>query len=156
PSGSQIFVRYMDAEGATTQISHLTESPSGLQWSPDGKSIAFTMNVPVRDNWRIPMPAAPKGAKWTEPPKVVTRLNFRSDRVGYTDEAYRHIFVIPSDGGTARQITSGDWNYSAPNFSADGSVLAFSGLREPDAEWAFRKSNIYTVNLTTGEYKQIT
>ena len=49
PSGSQIFVRYMDAEGATTQISHLTESPSGLEWSPDGKTIAFSMNVPVKD-----------------------------------------------------------------------------------------------------------
>ena len=36
PSGTQIFVRYMDAEGAMTQISHLTESPSGLEWSPDG------------------------------------------------------------------------------------------------------------------------
>src|SRR5438067_10290286 len=35
PSGSQIFVRWMDAEGAVTQISHLTEAPSGLQWSPD-------------------------------------------------------------------------------------------------------------------------
>ena len=156
PTGSQIFVRYMDAEGATTQISHLTESPSGLAWSPDGKSIAFTMAVPVRDNWRINMPTPPKGAKWTEPPKVITRLNFRSDRVGYTDESYRHIFIIPADGGTARQISSGDFSYSAPNFSADGSVLAFSGLRDPDAEHAFRKSHIYTVNLTTGEYKQIT
>lgn len=28
PSGQQIFVRWMDAEGAVTQISHLTESPS--------------------------------------------------------------------------------------------------------------------------------
>src|SRR5438105_243607 len=80
-----------------------------LEWSPDGKSIAFTMNVPVRDNWRIAMPAAPKGAKWTEPPKVVTRINYRSDRQGFIDESYRHIFVIPADGGTPRQVTNGDW-----------------------------------------------
>ena len=33
------------------------------------------------------MPTPPKGAKWTEPPKVVTRLNYRSDRIGFTDEA---------------------------------------------------------------------
>jgi dipeptidyl aminopeptidase/acylaminoacyl peptidase len=156
PSGSQIFVRYMDAEGATTQISHLTESPSGLEWSPDGKSIAFTMNVPVRDNWRINMPTPPKGAKWTEPPKVITRLNFRSDRVGYTDESYRHIFVIPADGGTPRQITTGDWNHSSPSFSADAKYLAFSSLRDPDAEHAFRKSQIYVANLATGEIRQLT
>jgi dipeptidyl aminopeptidase/acylaminoacyl peptidase len=156
PSGSQIFVRYMDAEGSVTQISHLTESPSAIQWSPDGKTIAFNMNVPVRDNWRIPMPTPPKGAKWTEPPKVVTRLNFRSDRVGYTDDYYRHIFVIPADGGTARQITTGDWNYSAAAFSADGQWIAYSGLREPGAENSFRKSQIYAQNVATGEVKQLT
>src|SRR5579884_2048254 len=65
PTGTQIFVRWMDGEGAATQISHLTEAPSALQWSPDGKSIAFNMNVPVRDNgFRINMPQPPKGAKW--------------------------------------------------------------------------------------------
>ncbi|HEY6219579.1 MAG TPA: S9 family peptidase [Gemmatimonadaceae bacterium] len=157
PSGSQIFVRWMDAEGAVTQISHLTEAPSSLEWSPDGKWIAFTMNVPLRDSsMRIRMPAAPKGAKWIEPPKIVTRLNYRSDRVGFNDDAYRHIFVIPADGGTPRQITNGDWNHSGISFSADGKWIAFSSLREPDAENAFRKSNIYAANLETGEIKQLT
>jgi dipeptidyl aminopeptidase/acylaminoacyl peptidase len=156
PSGSQIFVRYMDAEGAVTQISHVTEAPSGLEWSPDGKSIAFTMNVPARDNFiRINMPTPPRGAKWTESPKVVTRLNYRSDRVGYTDDYYRHIFVIPADGGTPRQITTGDWNHQGPSWSADSKSIAFSSLREPDAEKRFRQSNIYVANLATGDIKQI-
>jgi len=156
PAGQQIFVRWMDAEGAVSQISHLTEGPASLEWAPDGKSIAFTMNVATRDNWRIAMPTPPKGAKWTEAPKVVTRLNFRSDRVGYTDESYRHIFVIPADGGTPRQITDGDWNHSGASFSADGKWLAFSSLRINDAEHAFRKSVIYAANVETGEIKQLT
>jgi dipeptidyl aminopeptidase/acylaminoacyl peptidase len=156
PNGSQIWVRWMDGEGAATQISHVTESPSALEWSPDGKSIAFMMNVPIRETWRIAMPAPPKGAKWIEPPKIVSRLNYRSDRIGFTDEAVRHIFVIPADGGTPRQITTGDWNASAPSFSPDGKWIAFSSLRTKDAESAFRKSNIYAANLETGEIKQIT
>ena len=157
PSGSQIFVRWMDAEGATTQISHLTESPSNLEWSPDGKTIAFSMNVPARDNsLRISMPAAPKGAKWTEPPKVITRLNYRRDRIGYTDASYSHVFVIPADGGTPRQLTNGDWNHSAPSFSADGKWIAFSSYRVPDGEDAFRRSEIYAANVETGEIKQLT
>jgi len=156
PSGQQVFVRWMDAEGATTQISHLTDAPSSLDWSPDGKSLAFTMNVPVRESWRIAMPTPPKGAKWTEAPKIVTRLNYRSDRVGYTDESYRHIFLIPADGGTPRQITNGDWNHSGPAFSADGKWIAFSSLREPNAESAFRKSQIYAANVETGEIRQLT
>lgn len=67
PSGTQIFVRWMDAEGAVTQLTRLTESPNGLEWSPDGKWLAFSMFVPVKESWNIQMPAAPKGAKWTEP-----------------------------------------------------------------------------------------
>jgi dipeptidyl aminopeptidase/acylaminoacyl peptidase len=156
PSGQQIFVRWMDANGQATQISRLTESPSGLEWSPDGKSIAFTANVPSRDNWRISMPQAPRGAKWTEPPKIVTRLNYRSDRVGFTDEGYRHIFVIPSDGGTPKQITDGDYNHSGASFSADGKWLAFSSYRVPNSEGVYRHSYIYAANLESGEIKQLT
>ena len=156
PTGSQIFVRWMDAEGAVTQISHVTDAPSGLEWSPDGKAIAFLMNVPVRDTWRIPMPTPPKGAKWTEAPKVTSRLNYRSDRVGYTDESYRHVFVIPADGGTPRQISNGDWNHTGAAFSGDSKWVAFSSLREPNAESAYRKSNIYAANVETGEIKQLT
>ncbi|MBI2404504.1 MAG: PD40 domain-containing protein, partial [Gemmatimonadetes bacterium] len=39
PRGTQVFVRWMDAEGATTQITRVEKAPSGIAWSPDGKSI---------------------------------------------------------------------------------------------------------------------
>ena len=155
-AGSQIWVRWMDAEGAASQISRLTETPAALEWAPDGKSIAFTMNVPVKQEWRIAMPAAPKGAKWIEPPKIVMRLDFRSDRIGYTDESYRHIFVISADGGTPRQVTSGDWNHSGPTFSADSKTIAFSSNRVEDAEHAFRESEIYAANIETRAITQLT
>jgi Tol biopolymer transport system component len=79
PSGSQIFVRWMDAEGATSQITRLTESPSNIRWSPDGKTIAFNMSVPYRESWAIPMPAAPNGAMWSEAQRIVSRLDYRQD-----------------------------------------------------------------------------
>ena len=64
PSGSQIFVRWMDSEGTTSQVTRLTESPSGITWSPDGRSIAFNMLVdaPPDPEWRIDMPTAPADA----------------------------------------------------------------------------------------------
>lgn len=158
PAGAQIFVKWVDLEGPGSQISNLTESPSNLAWAPDGRSLAFNMNVAERPDpaWHIAMPTPPRGAKWVEPPKIVTRLNFRRDRVGYSDTYYTQIFVISTDGGEARQLTTGDWNASAPAYSGDGRWVAFSSLRVRDADHAFRHSEIYAADVTTGEVKQLT
>jgi dipeptidyl aminopeptidase/acylaminoacyl peptidase len=148
PNGSQVFVRWMDAEGAVSQLTHLTENPSGLEWSPDGKWIAFTMLVPARDDWKIAMPAAPKGAKWVEPPRIVQKLNYRRDRQGY---------VLSADGGgTPRQVTTGNFNDGAFRWMPDGKRIVFSGLREADAEYAWRESEIYSVDVATGAVAQLT
>jgi len=157
PNGSQVFVRWMDAEGAVSQLTHLTENPSGLEWSPDGKWIAFTMLVPARDDWKIAMPAAPKGAKWVEPPRIVQKLNYRRDRQGYVEDGSTHIFVLSADGGgTPRQVTTGNFNDGAFRWMPDGKRIVFSGLREADAEYAWRESEIYSVDVATGAVAQLT
>ncbi len=158
PAGSQIFVRYMDAEGAVTQISHLTESPANLEWSPDGTRISFSMNVPAkRDDLfaKVALPSPPKGAKWTEAPKVVTRLDYRQDRVGFVDEYWNHVFVIDAGGGTPRPVTDGDWNHGAAVW-LDNSTLLFAGKRVPNAEHIWRDSEIYAANLNTGDIRELT
>ncbi len=106
---TQIFVRWMDAEGAETQITTLDTSTSNVTWAPNGELIAFVMAVSGDPQWRVSLPGRPQGAKWTEEPRVVTRLNYRRDRLGFIDDGYRHIFVVPSHGGTARQLTEGNW-----------------------------------------------
>ena len=156
PSGTQIWVRFMDGEAAPTQITRLTETPADVEWSPDGRSLAFRMLVMQRDEMRIPMPAAPKGAKWVEPPRVVTRLKYRQDRQGYVDDGYRQIFVVPADGGTARQITTGGWEAGEPEWSRDGKAIVFASLRIPDAEYTFRETEIYAVDLASKEVRQLT
>ncbi len=156
PSGSQIFVRWMDAEGATSQITRLTESPSSIRWSPDGKSIAFNMSVPYRESWAIPMPSAPRGAKWTEAPRIVTRLDYRQDRQGFVDDAYSHIFVVSSEGGTPRQVTSGSWSHGSPEWMPDGKTIVFSSDRVPEAEYRWRQSDIYAVDVASGRITQLT
>ena len=153
---TQIFVRWMDAEGAETQVTHLENSPGNIEWSPDGKQIAFSMSVDSDHPWPISLPGRPDGAKWTEAPKVVDRLVYRRDRRGYIDEGYTHLFVVPADGGTARQLTDGDWNHNGVAWTPDGAEILFTSLRVENAEHEWRQSDIYSVNVGSGSITQLT
>src|SRR5687767_5642917 len=129
PRGSQIFVRYMDAEGAASQVTRVEKSPSGIAWSPDGKNIGFTMNVEAKNSWSVKMPRAPEGARWVEAPRIVERLDYRSDGTGFDDDGYRHIFVVPATGGTPRQLTDGNWNHNGIEWTPDSKQILFSSMR---------------------------
>ena len=114
------------------------------------------MSIEDRNEWTIKMPKKPNGAKWTETPKIVERLNYRRDRQGFTDTGYRHIFLVPASGGTPRQLTSGDFDHGTPEWAPDGKSIVFSGLREADAEYRWRETEIYAVEVASGTIKPLT
>jgi dipeptidyl aminopeptidase/acylaminoacyl peptidase len=166
PRGSQIFVRWMNDAGAASQITHVMESPGDIKWSPDGKWIGFSMFVPKSSSWAIDMPAAPAGARWTAPPRVVDRLHYRADRRGFLESGYVHLFVVPADGGTPRALTSGDWNVGARfdgqpggvgwDWTPDGKTIVFTGLMENDHDMRYRDSDIYAVDVASGRIRKLT
>ncbi len=156
PEGSQIFVRWMDDEGASSQITRLQKAPGGIRWAPDGNTLSFTMTMDGEEAWSVSPPGRPEGSNWTEPPKVVTRADYRQDRVGFVDEGWRHIFVVPAEGGTARQLTDGYWNHSTGEWTPDGAELVFSSLRTEDSELSWRQSEVYAVNVANGTIRQLT
>jgi dipeptidyl aminopeptidase/acylaminoacyl peptidase len=155
PAGAQVFVRWMDT-GAETQITRLERAPSNIAWSPDGEKLAFNMNVPATQSFTVKLPAKPTGAKWVEAPKVVDRLDYRADAQGYRPEGYTHIFTVSSEGGTARQVTSGDFNHGAPEWMTDSRRIVFSAVRKPDAEYIRDGSEIYLLDLATSQFRALT
>jgi len=154
PKGSQVHVRWMDAEGATSQVTRVEHSPSDLEWSPDGTQLSFSMLVEEKTKWDVKLPKKPEGAKWTDEPKIVERLQYRRDGQGFTDEGYRHIFVVPASGGTPRQLTSGSHDHTGGKWTPDGKSIVFSGQQSDD--WQWRESDIYAVNVASGALKQLT
>ena len=144
---SQIFLRWMDS-GQTAELTQLLESPSGITWSPDGTQVAFSMLVPEDPPSLAKLPEKPNGAQWADPPRLITRLKNRADGQGYLPHGYHHLFVLPSDGGTPRQITTGSFHHrSAPSWTPDGKCLVFSANRNEDWEYEFRNSELYKVCL---------
>jgi dipeptidyl aminopeptidase/acylaminoacyl peptidase len=155
---AQLFVRWMDAEGAVTQITHDQMSPGDFAWSPDGRSIAFRAQVPMKPGFSITLPPRPPGAKWTEDPPVFERLHYRMDRAGLKT-GFDHLFVVPSEGGTPRQLTSGEWDvgrrfsgllFDGPfHWSPDGRTLLFSAETDPAAEVKSANSAIRSVDVAS-------
>ena len=129
---SRLLVRSMQT-GAIVALSAEGESPHDIAWSPDGRSIAFIKFVPeaaarLGDNL-VP----PSGAHWAEPVKVIEGLNYQADDVGDLDRGYSHVFVVPSSGGSTRQLTSGPISDFGPlTWSPDGHDLLLSGARSED------------------------
>lgn len=157
PAGTQIWVRWMDAEGATTQVTRLEQTPSNIAWTPDSKSIAFTMLVPKRETWPIRMPARPEGARWIEAPRIVESLSYRADRQGFVDQGLDQIFMVPAEGGTERRVTDGEYDYGGPfSFTPDGREVVFSVGRGPNWEREYRQSEVYALNVTSGALRPLT
>ena len=154
--GSEIFVYWIDG-GQIAKITQLEKSPSNIAWAPNGKALAFTMTVAEKSPVIVTGIKKPKGAKWADTPRITDRLKHEADGQGYIDPGFSHIFTVPANGGTARQITSGNFHHrSALSWGSKSNKIYFSSNRSDNWEYEFRNSEIYSVDINTLEIKALT
>ncbi|MEM9402264.1 MAG: S9 family peptidase [Pseudomonadota bacterium] len=153
---AQIHVRWMDT-GQTAVLSNLQQSPQSMSWAPDGQSLAFIMFVADANTPLVAPPPKPAGAEWAPGVRVIETLPYRSDGRGFLRTGYNHVFLLPADGGSPRQLTDGNYNHSGPlAWSPDGDELVFSASRIEDAEHQPLESELWALDIPGGEMTQLT
>jgi dipeptidyl aminopeptidase/acylaminoacyl peptidase len=152
----EIFVRWMTS-GATARVAATPESPSHIEWSPDGQSLAFTM-LTVADGTPLGSPLVkPDGAKWAAPLKIIDAVTYRADGEGYLKPGYEHLYVVSATGGEPRQLTFGAYQEGdAIAWSADSRSILFSANRTPTAALEPNDANLFRVNVASGDVTQLT
>jgi dipeptidyl aminopeptidase/acylaminoacyl peptidase len=159
---AQIYRRWMDT-GETAKLSNLTTAPAGIAWSPDGKWISFTAHVADEPPQIIKMPKAPSGSKWADPAKVIDKLVYRFNSAGYLKPGFTHLFVLPAEGGTPRQISNGSFQHGELAFNASEAVwtpdskhLIMSANRHDNFELEPLDTEVYEFSVSGGEVKALT
>lgn len=154
--GAEVYMYWLKT-GQIAKLSQLEKSPSSLTWSPNGNHLAFTMFIAEKPPVIAKMPAKPIGAEWAKPARITDRLKHEADGRGYMEPGFTHVFIIPSQGGSPRQLTKDNYNHQGSlSFSTNGKDIYFSSNRHENWEYDFRNSEIYKVNVTTKEITQLT
>jgi dipeptidyl aminopeptidase/acylaminoacyl peptidase len=137
--------------GEARQLTFMEHGASHPVWSPDSTQLVFNALVGPADEETEDGQKLPKV-------RVIDRLWYRLDGVGFIYERRQHLFLIPLSGGDPAQLTDGDWDDDDAAWSPDGTHIAFVSSRAED-RWRSPAPDLYTLavqHAQAGELRCLT
>ena len=146
---------YVLGQKSNQKLTNLQNSVSSVDWSEDDKYLVFTSFVEKPSVSLIKMPEKPKGAKWNDPASEIDGIKYRSDGRGYLNQGFSQVFILPTEGGTPRQITFLNNNSSSPKWLAKNKIIFSANLHE-DSDLEPRNSEIYSIDIISEKITPLT
>jgi len=118
--GTSRRLRVLPVGGGESRVLLTTSEPvGGLEWSPNGASLAYVAPVD---------PENPTGEKRPEdappPVRVTRRYDYKQDNRGYLGETRLQVYVVDVASGTTRVLTHDAFDHVDPQWSPDGTTIA--------------------------------
>ena len=156
---SRIAYSHSDDDGDSVRVLEVNEDfesvfttdgmpMTSLDWSADGTKLVGVRWTPMRSaDDRGPVAGIPKPTV-----KVVRRLRYKRDGVGWVHDRFTQIWVLELETGDFVQVTHSECDYSSPTWSNHGERIAFVGMaREQNTSLGY--GQILTCDYPTGESK---
>jgi len=134
--------------GAPRRVTSIMNGVSGCVPSPTGGKVACLVRTGPSDKW-------PAGKERSDV-RHYSHIAYKFNDSGWYDDRRSHLWIIDLASGDARQITEGDdWNDTDPQWSPDGSRIAFVSDRTGHEYDGGRNSDVWTIAATGGPLTKV-
>jgi dipeptidyl aminopeptidase/acylaminoacyl peptidase len=145
---TQIYLLSMAGGGEGIALTKLKNSVQSFQWAPDNTRIVLVSSSGPLDS------VAPADRK--SDVRHYTHIQYKFNDSGWFDDKRRHLWVVNVASGESKQITDGqDWNDTDPQWSPDGSRIAFVSDRTGKAYDDSHNTDVWLIAPTGGALVKI-